>query len=240
MILPQFASQINQYCAIMPLDQLMKGIIVHDIIGTKFGEWMLVEYKGRDKRSEQIYLCRCKCGALKEHKLSSLKSGCSLQCKKCRMNELNKIQDLCGQKFGLYTAIERFKNIERNAWYYKCICECRTESIIAGYRLKNGKSKKCPHCRVKTHGMSYTSTFRIWTGILRRCLNSNFKAYKYYGGRGITVCERWKNSFENFLSDMGERPKNLQIDRINNNGNYEPSNCRWVTAKENNHNRKRE
>ena len=85
--------------------------------------------------------------------------------------------------------------------------------------------------------MSYTSTFRIWTGILRRCNNSNFKHYKYYGGRGIKVCDRWLR-FENFLSDMGIRPEGLQIDRINNDGNYEPSNCRWVTPSVNLTNRK--
>ena len=84
--------------------------------------------------------------------------------------------------------------------------------------------------------MSYTSTYKIWRGILRRCTNKNFKHYKYYGGRGITICDRWLE-FDNFLEDMGIRPDNLQIDRINNNGNYEPGNCRWVTAKVNNSNR---
>lgn len=84
--------------------------------------------------------------------------------------------------------------------------------------------------------MTYTSTHNIWRGILRRCTNKNFSHYKYYGGRGITICDRWLK-FENFLQDMGEHVKGLQIDRINNDGNYEPGNCRWVTPKENNANR---
>lgn len=239
MILPQFATQINKYCVILSLDQLMKGISMHNIMGTKFGEWILLEYKGRNKRSEQIYLCQCKCGILKEHRLSTLKSNRSLQCKKCRMDELNKIQDLTGQKFGLYTAVERFKNTKRNEWLYKCICECGTESIVAGYRLKNGLTKKCPHCRVKTHGMTYTATFKTWQDMLGRCFNKNHKSYKYYGGRGITVCSRWKELFQNFFDDMGIKPDKLSLDRINNDGNYEPSNCRWATSKEQRNNQRK-
>lgn len=235
MILPQFAPQNNLFYPI--ISSIKVKDIMENNIGFKYGKWMLVEYKGRDKKGEQIFLCKCECGTLKEHRFSTLRSLKSTQCKSCYMNKLNKIQDFTGQKFSLWTAIERYKNIERNEWWYKCICECGTKANIPGHRLKNGNSNKCPHCRVKTHGMSYTTTFKIWAGILRRCLNQNFKAYKYYGGRGIKVCDRWRTSFENFLSDMGIRPYGLQIDRIDNNGHYEPGNCRWVTPKINNSNR---
>jgi hypothetical protein len=81
--------------------------------------------------------------------------------------------------------------------------------------------------------MSATPTYRIWTGIFTRCYNPKNNIYKYYGARGIQVCDRWKD-FRNFYADMGERPKGLQLDRIDNNKHYSPDNCRWVTAKENN------
>lgn len=99
---------------------------------------------------------------------------------------------------------------------------------IDGRKLNRGK--KNPSYK---HGMSKTPIYKIWIGILSRCYNPKVKIYKYYGGRGIEVCDRWRK-FENFYEDMGDRPTGLQIDRIDTNGNYEPSNCRWVTSKENN------
>jgi hypothetical protein len=209
---------------------------IMDIIGNKFGKWTVLSFIGRDAKSNKIYKCICDCGTEKEQRKSTLVDGESTQCKTCRMSDFNKVEDLVGKKFGLWTVIGKEKNNSRNEWFYQCICECGTQKAIAGSTLKNGRANKCPHCRVKTHGMSYTSTFKIWSGILRRCTNSNFKAYKYYGGRGITICDRWLK-FEHFLEDMGTRPNGLQIDRINNDGNYEPGNCRWVTPAVNHSNR---
>jgi len=84
----------------------------------------------------------------------------------------------------------------------------------------------------QTHGMSSSPEYRAWRTMISRCKNPNASAYKNYGGRGISVCQRWVESFENFLSDMGRRPSGLSIDRINNDGNYEPGNCRWATRTE--------
>ena len=209
---------------------------INEIIGKSFGKWTVIDFIGRNEKSEQLFECKCICGTIKEHRRTTLTRNMSTQCKSCRMSELNMSENLVGKTFGEWSVTAKSLNQKRNEWFYVCICKCGTTRSMAASRLKSGNSTKCHKCRNKTHGMSYTDTFRIWAGILRRCFNKNFKNYKYYGGRGITICDRWLK-FEYFLEDMGERPPMLQIDRIDNNGNYEPGNCRWVTSKVNNSNR---
>lgn len=91
----------------------------------------------------------------------------------------------------------------------------------------------------QTHGLRYHPLYTCWKTMKQRCINTNRKDYHLYGGRGIAVCDRWFSSFENFLEDIGERPEGRSLDRIDNDGNYEPANCRWATAKEQRANQKR-
>lgn len=235
MIFPQFDHQY--YDIIDPISSLtIKGSIMESIIGLRFNKWEVVSEAGRDKKSNRLVLSRCECGTEKIHRLGVLKKSISTQCKQCWMRKLNANSDLTGKQIGSSLVLKQIENARRQRQYL-CRCECGVERPVLAWRLMANKSTKCPRCRAKRHGMTYTDTHKVWRDMLGRCTNKNHKSYRYYGARGISVCERWF-TFENFLSDMGLRPAGLQIDRTNNDGNYEPNNCRWVTPKENTANRR--
>lgn len=147
---------------------------------------------------------------------------------------------IAGQKFGRLTAVERAgqDRYQRALWMFRC--ECGTAVVAAAYRVRSGHTRSCGCLKVGaiTHGKSRTPTHNSWVAMKARCGDAKNKQYRFYGGRGIVVCDRWRDSFENFLADMGERPAGTTLDRINSDGNYEPGNCRWATIEEQQNNRR--
>lgn len=154
--------------------------------------------------------------------------------------------DIAGHKFGKLTVLYRIENSSDRKSRWVCKCECGKESIVQGKSLRRGNTKSCGCLLVEirgkatiTHGLRRRPEYKTWCNMKQRCYNEKRKDYQYYGGRGIKICDRWLDSFENFYTDMGPRPSiDLSIDRLDVDGNYEPENCKWATCAEQLRNRR--
>ena len=160
---------------------------------------------------------------------------------------MNKIEDLTGCIFGRLTVIKYLGKNKNNKTKWLCLCECGNEKEILACHLKSGAIQSCgcygKEQRIKSitkHNLRYTKIYNTWLNIKNRCYNKRNVQYNDYGGRGIKVCDEWLNDFMSFYNwSMGNGYKeDLTIDRINNDGDYEPSNCRWVTVKIQNRNKR--
>ena len=210
--------------------------------GMVIGKLTVIEPAGTGIKGNPLWKVRCECGNELLANDRTLRSRTMTTC-----GCTDQAENIIGQKFGMLTVLSRATNNPNGQARYLCRCDCGNEKIVPRSTLYH--KTRLPSCgcyglkvgaeRFTTHGLSKSPIYRIWLGMKARCYNPNTTAYKNYGGRGIFVCDRWKDSFENFHNDMiGTYRPGLQLDRIDNDGPYSPENCHWVTPEKNSRNRR--
>lgn len=215
-----------------------------DISGIRFGRLTALRAINCFKQKTK-WKCQCDCGAKKVILLNSLTSGQTKSCGCLQLEaakeNLNFVkprlpENISGQRFGRLIAHELF-GPGNGTTLWVCFCDCGGLTVSGLNNLRRGKANSCGCISIEnninraTHRMKNTGVYTSWYAMKRRCHGKNIKQFKDYGGRGIKVSKHWMK-FENFYKDMGDRPEGKSLDRINVNGNYEKSNCRWATRKE--------
>lgn len=216
-------------------------------IGMTFGDLCVVARLDDVIPGYPRWLCKCVCGNICVKRSSELLRK-NYPAKSCGCKAKCVHEDLVGRKFHYLTVIKRVKNNKHRNACWLCKCVCGKEVVLTTGALKHKKHpvKSCGcmtleliRKAVTVHGMKSSPLYNVWKDMRRRCNNPKDKSYMNYGCRGISVCKSWSESFMSFWQDMhGTYQEGMQLDRIDNDGNYEPENCRWATIKENQRNKR--
>lgn len=214
-----------------------------DLTGMRFGRLVVLE-RSENKRERTAWKCICDCGNEKVVAGIDLTRGMVKSCG-CYRHDF-RTKDLSGERFGRLLVIERDSINAGHGATWKCQCDCgntvvvRQDGLITGHATSCGCYRDSGEPKIR-HGMTGTKLHRVWLAMKQRCKNPRLKQWKDYGGRGISVCEEWneKHGFDAFCdwALSNGYSDELEIDRIDNDGNYCPENCRWVTHKVNMNNR---